>query len=87
MVSMFLIGAIAVEVLGAIAIILGYQTKWAAFIMFLYMIPVTIIFHNKLSDQIQFIMFMKNIAIMGGLLMIVAFGPGALSLDERLKKS
>ena len=87
MVTLFLIGAIVVELAGAIAVILGYRAKWAAAVMFLYMIPVTLIFHNKLSDQIQFIMFLKNIAIMGGLLMLVAFGPGPLSLDERIKKS
>ena len=86
LVTLFLIGAIVVEIAGAIAVILGYKARLSAVIMFLYMIPVTLIFHNKLSDQIQYIMFLKNIAIMGGLLMIAAFGPGPMSLDARLDK-
>jgi len=42
-----------------------------------------VLFHGELGDQTQFIMFMKNIAIAGGFLFLVANGPGALALDNR----
>lgn len=80
--------AIAVEVLGGAALIVGYQTRIVAAGMALFTIVAGVFFHNFWAAapeavMVQQIMFMKNLAIAGGLLMITAFGPGALSLDER----
>jgi putative oxidoreductase len=79
--SILVIGAIAVELLGGLSLLTGYKTRLGAFFLFLFLIPTTLIFHTEFSDQTQVIMFMKNLAIMGGLLLLVAYGAGKISLD------
>jgi len=74
---------IAVEVLGAIAIILGWNTRVAAFLLGGFTLLSALIFHSNLQDQMQMIMFLKNVAIAGGFLFLVAHGAGALSLDRK----
>lgn len=69
--------SIIVELLGGLMLIFGWYADLAALIIFLWMIPVTIIFHVSTGDTIQ---WEKNLAIMGGLLMIAALGPGGFSL-------
>jgi putative oxidoreductase len=81
LVFLLLIGAIGVELLGGLSVLTGYKAKWGAFILFLFLIPTTLIFHTEFSDQTQVIMFMKNLAIMGGLLLLVSYGAGKISLD------
>jgi putative oxidoreductase len=79
---------IALELGGGILLILGYKTRWVAALFFLWLIPTTLIFHAfwgldpKAAQQMQ-IHFLKNVSIMGAMLMLVAFGPGAMSLDKR----
>ena len=75
--------AIIVEVAGSIALILGFHARWTAAILAIFTIATALAFHNKLSDQDQFIHFFKNIAMTGGLLQVVAFGAGRFSLDAR----
>ncbi len=75
---------IAVEILGAVAIIIGYQTRIAAFLLAGFSILSAIIFHLNFDDQMQSIMFMKNIAIAGGFLFLVANGAGSVSIDYKL---
>jgi putative oxidoreductase len=79
----FLGAAIIVEVGAGLSLLLGYWTRTGATVLFLFMIPTTLIFHTNFADQNQMIHFLKNVAIMGGLLYVVAYGPGALSLDAR----
>jgi putative oxidoreductase len=74
---------IALEVGGSIAIILGYHTRLAAFLLAGFCVVSALIFHRALGDQIQFILFMKNIAIAGAFLLLVARGSGDWSLDAR----
>ncbi|MFO1392532.1 MAG: DoxX family protein [Steroidobacteraceae bacterium] len=74
---------IAVEVGGSIAIILGWHTRLIAFLLAGFSVLAALIFHHALGDQVQFLMFMKNIAIAGGFLLLVARGPGEWSLDAR----
>jgi putative oxidoreductase len=74
---------IALEVGGSIAMILGYRTRLAAFLLAGFCIMSALIFHRALGDQVQFIMFMKNLAMAGGFLLLVARGPGEWSLDAR----
>lgn len=74
---------IATEVLGGLGIILGFRTRIVAFLLAGFSLVTALTFHNNLSDQIQLIMFFKNIAIAGGFLTLVANGAGAFSLDAR----
>lgn len=74
---------IATEVLGAIALVVGWQTRVAAFLLAGFTLLSALLFHNNFADQVQAIMFLKNVSIAGGLLLLVATGPGALSLDAR----
>ena len=74
---------IALEVGGSIAIILGYHTRLAAFLLAGFCIVSALIFHRALGDRMQFILFMKNVAIAGGFLLLVARGPGDWSFDAR----
>ena len=77
----FLVCAIILEIFGGLSVLLGFKAKLGAIALIIFLIPATLIFHTKLSDQIQMIMFMKNMAILGGLLLLVFFGAGPLSLD------
>lgn len=77
---------IAVEVLGAIAIIVGWKTRITAFLLAGFTLLSGVLFHSNFGDQVQMIMFLKNVAITGGFLLLVANGAGALSLDRRLAK-
>ena len=77
---------IILEIAGGLAIILGWQVKWSALALAGFTIVSAIIFHSNLGDQIQMIMFMKNWAIAGGLLLLAANGAGAMSLDNRGKQ-
>ncbi|PKO64991.1 MAG: DoxX family protein [Betaproteobacteria bacterium HGW-Betaproteobacteria-16] len=82
--------AIAVEVLGAVALILGLGTRWAALALAAFTLVASFFFHNFWAmpaeqQMMQQLMFMKNIGVVGGLLALVAFGAGAFSLDARRK--
>jgi putative oxidoreductase len=74
---------IATELLGALAIILGWRTRVAAFLLAGFAILTALTFHNNLADQTQMIMFFKNLSIAGGFLLLVVHGAGPLSLDRR----
>lgn len=74
---------IAVELLGGLAVMLGWQTRKAAFLLAGFTLLSALLFHADFGDQMQMIMFMKNISIAGGFLMIVSLGGGAFSLDSR----
>jgi len=76
---------IVFEIGAAIAVIIGFKTRVVAFMLAGFTLLTAVLFHNALGDQVQFIMFMKNIAIAGGFLFLVANGPGALALDNRMK--
>ncbi len=75
---------IALEVLGGLAVMLGWHTRIAAFLLAGFSLLSGVIFHGNIGDQMQMIMLMKNVAIAGGFLMIVSQGGGAYSLDNRL---
>ena len=77
--------AIALEVLGGLAIILGWKTKIASVALAGFCVVSAALFHNDFSNQSEMIMFMKNITIAGGFLLLVAHGPGAYALDNRKK--
>jgi putative oxidoreductase len=74
---------ILAEVGGGLAIIVGWQTKWAAYALAGFSVISAVIFHSNLADQTQMIMLMKNFAMAGGLLLLAEHGAGAFSLDSR----
>jgi len=87
MAEVLLVLTIIVELGGGLLIMLGWQARWGAAAIFLFLIPVTLVFHNywavdAAQQQMQMIQFMKNLSIMGGMLMIVAFGPGPYSMGR-----
>lgn len=77
---------IAAEIGGAIAIIIGFQTRLAALGLAVFSIVSATIFHNNLADQMQFLMFFKNISIAGGFLILAVSGAKNWSLDAKLNK-
>ncbi len=77
---------IATEVLGALAIIVGWNTRVIALLLGGFSLLTAVIFHNNFADQIQMIMFLKNVSIAGGYLLLVANGAGPLSIDHRIAK-
>ena len=79
------IPATALEILFPIILIVGYKTKWAASVMAIFTFTVAIIFHTDFSDGMQMIFFLKDLAIAGGFMIIVAYGPGKISLDYYFK--
>jgi putative oxidoreductase len=81
--GMLLPVVIAVELLGGLAIILGWHTRLAAFLLAGFTLLSGILFHANFGDQMQMIMFMKNLALAGGFLMIVSHGAGPYSIDNR----
>jgi putative oxidoreductase len=78
---------IVVELLGGLAVMLGWHTRIAAFLLAGFSLLSALLFHANFGDQMQMIMFMKNISIAGGFLMIVSLGGGAFSLDSRFNKN
>ena len=74
---------ILLQVLGGLAVIAGWNTKWASIALAVFSVVAAAIFHNNFADQTQMIMFMKNIAIAGGFVLLAVHGAGAYSLDNR----
>ena len=81
------IPAIILEILFPLLLIIGYQTKIAAFVMAIFTIAVATIFHTNFDDHMQFITFFKDIAIAGGFIIIFVNGSGRFSLDYKLKSN
>jgi putative oxidoreductase len=71
------------EFVGGLAVLVGFQTRIAAVALALFTLAATFIAHLDLGDQMQMIMFLKNLAIVGGFLAFVAYGPGSLSVEGR----
>ena len=78
-----LIIAMAIELLGGISLLFGLKTKWVAWTLIIYTALLTLIFHTKLADPTQMVQFLKNLAIIGGLILIANYGPGQFSLDKK----
>jgi len=76
---------IVFEIVAALTIIVGFKTRLIALTLAGFSIVSAVIFHGNLGDPTQFIMFMKNLAIAGGFLFLVANGAGAVALDNRTR--
>ena len=77
--------ATVLEILFPLLLIVGYKTKWAAAVMALFTFTVAIIFHTDFSEGMQMIFFLKDLAIAGGFMIILVYGPGKISLDHYFK--
>ncbi|MEX1012943.1 MAG: DoxX family protein [Waddliaceae bacterium] len=86
--ALLVYGAGLIEVIGALSLIFGFKTRWGALLLFLFLIPSTFIMHDfwnfsGMEMQNQMIHFLSNLAILGGLLHVIATGPGCCSCDLR----
>jgi putative oxidoreductase len=78
-----------IALLGGLSIALGYKAKWGAWLLVLFLVPVTIMMHNfwavpdQMTAHMQMAMFIKNISLLGAALMISYLGSGPLSMDNR----
>ncbi len=79
--------ALVAEVGGGVLLVIGFKTRIVATALAAFTLATALAFHNNFSDFNQAIHFMKNISIVGGLLQVVAFGGGMLSLDIRMQKA
>ena len=82
------VAAGVVELVAGVLIIIGWQARWAALALAAFTVVASVIFHNfwampAAQQMTQQLMFMKNIGVVGGLLLVFAFGAGSLSLDAR----
>jgi putative oxidoreductase len=78
------LGTLVVEIGGGVLLLIGYRARVVAIVLAVFTVAAAAFFHHAFGDQNQFIHFMKNLAITGGLLQVVAFGAGGFSLDKRL---
>jgi putative oxidoreductase len=87
LIPVFLYGAGLIELIGGLSILLGFMARWGAALLMVYLIPVTFIFHSfwnvsvPAMATIEMIMFMKNLAIFGGLWFVISCGAGGCSCD------
>ena len=77
------LGSTAIELTGSLLLIVGYRVRSVAIAMAGFTFLTAIFFHHNFADQNQMIHFLKNFAIIGGLLQVFAFGAGSFSLDAR----
>ena len=84
--------AAVIELVGGLALLVGFKARWTALILALFLVPTTLVFHNfwavtdPMQHQEQFVNFLKNVAIIGGLLTVVAHGAGGISVDHAMAK-
>jgi putative oxidoreductase len=82
-----LAASIVVEVGGSLLLIAGYRTRLVALVLAVFSVVTAFAFHTAFADQNQMIHFLKNLAMAGGLLQVVTFGAGSLSLDNRADRA
>jgi putative oxidoreductase len=70
------------QLLGGLSLLLGYKVKLGSILLILFLIPATLVFHNFIADSNEMNDFLKNIGLIGGLLMVIYTGAGALSIDS-----
>ncbi len=86
LIPLFMWAAVAVELGGGLSLLLGWKARWGALLLLLFLIPVTLTFHNFWTyppeqQKVQMLFFIHNLALMGGLLLVTCRGPGPVSLD------
>jgi putative oxidoreductase len=79
--TLLAIGAIVFLLLGSVSLIVGYKVNIGATLLILFLIPATLVYHNFIADPGQLNAFLKNLGLIGGLLLVIYTGAGALSID------
>jgi len=77
---------IGLEIAGGIMLITGFKVKWAAYALAGFTLIAGVIFHSDFADQMQMILFMKNMSVAGGLMLLTVYGSGKLSIDAKFKR-
>jgi len=83
MTALFLVLAILVEIGGGLSVLLGFFPRLGALALFLFLVPVTLVFHRNVSDPVQLGHVASNVAVMGGLMAIVSVGGGMFSVGAK----
>lgn len=93
LVHVMLLFAVVFLLAGGLSVLLGILARWGAVLLIVFLIPATIIFHNfwmispsETQHQLEMINFMKNLGLLGGLLMVLAFGSGGFSAEVLLPR-
>jgi putative oxidoreductase len=81
--AVLLPATIALEIGGGLAVLAGLYSRLAAVLLALFTLATGLIFHSNFTDNIQFALFLKNLAITGGFLLLFAHGPGAWALNDK----
>ena len=81
--GMLALPAAAFELLGGLAILVGFQTRIVALLLAGFCLLTALLFHRDFANQMMMVMFMKNVGLAGGFLVLYAHGAGGMSLDER----
>ncbi len=76
-------GTVVFLLVGSVMLLLGFKTKIGAILLIVFLIPTTLLFHNFIADPAETNAFLKNLGLIGGLLMTIYSGPGRLSLDAQ----
>jgi putative oxidoreductase len=84
-----LVIATALELLGALSVVLGFKARWGVLALLIFLVPVTLVFHNfwavpAQQQQLELVNFLKNLGIGGGLLIVLGTGAGPFSIDNRV---
>lgn len=80
------VSSIAFLLLGSLSLLLGYKVKIGALLLIIFLIPASLVFHNFVADATQLNAFLKNLGLIGGLLMVIYTGAGAASLDQAIER-
>ena len=77
---------IILEIVGGLMVMTGFKVKWAGYALAGFTLVAGVIFHSNFADQMQSILFMKNLSITGGMLLLATYGAGNWSLDKKFSK-
>ena len=81
------VAAVIIELGGGLMLLTGYRTRLAATVLAAFSVISAFVFHHALGDQNQLFHFLKNLAMAGGLVQVIAFGAGSFSFDNRRQVS
>ncbi|WP_319419385.1 DoxX family protein [Pleurocapsa sp. FMAR1] len=84
--SVLAAGTVFFQLLGAVSLLIGYKIEIGSILLIIFLIPASLVFHNPIADPSQINDFLKNIGLIGGLLMLIYAGSGALSIDGKKKR-
>ncbi len=81
--TLLLLGNIVFQIVGAISLLLGWKVQWGAIILIIFLVPTTVVFHDFWNNPDESIAFFKNLGLIGGLLLLINTGAGAVSLEPK----